>query len=197
MSVGVRRGGLRVATLALTAFAAAACSQSSRVGEDASGPALAKSNKAVAVMRLGAAGNSCDNVGAVARRTRGARVSPAHAGQGHQRALADRAAGGGGRVAARRISRGLLCLRQREGGQAARQRRSRHGAGAHQLRELFGDGGRGGQCRQVRFPRFSRRPERVRTAVPSDRDGGRLAARRAGALQAASGRRSTPRCARG
>jgi hypothetical protein len=50
-------------TCVLGACALGACSQTSRVGDAPDGPALAKSNKAVAVMRLGVAGNACENVG--------------------------------------------------------------------------------------------------------------------------------------
>ncbi len=58
--------GRRIASLAVTMMAAvalAACSQTTRVGEETSGATLAKSSKAVAVMRLGGSSPNCDNVG--------------------------------------------------------------------------------------------------------------------------------------
>lgn len=54
-------GALGASVLGVCALAA--CSQTSRVGDAPDGPTLAKSNKAVAVMRLGVAGNACENVG--------------------------------------------------------------------------------------------------------------------------------------
>lgn len=59
----VGRASVLGAAAALLACALLGCSQSSRVGDSLDGPTLAKSNTAVAVMRLGVAGNACENVG--------------------------------------------------------------------------------------------------------------------------------------